>query len=258
MIAFSVPRILPGSRNDISEQQQQTKQLSALVEFILECSNFLIFFWICGCGTDIANCLDGSLEFWKSNAKEGLEIGAQILVWRLLKELFLFQWKTPHLTAERPSWEVLWEAELEDTAEEIPHTLLVSLERKGSFLIVYCIWEGSRNSLDNEPGISCSSWGLHTAGILSPEPFCNQCTLCNGSGISSGSIMGSRIRVISQCSVYCGLEVNVSEIIFLPSSLGSLWSSIEEMFLTCPSPLVKNDSNESCIRHSINVYRIND
>lgn len=105
-IAFSIPSILPGSRNDISEQQQKN-QLSALVEFILERRNFLTFFWICGCGADIANCLEGSLEFWKSNAKEGLEVGAQILVWRLLKELFLFQWKTPHLTAERTSWEVL-------------------------------------------------------------------------------------------------------------------------------------------------------
>lgn len=77
--------------------------------------------------------------------------------------------------------------------------------------------------------------------------------------------MESRIRVISQCSAYCGLEVNVTEITFLPSSFGSLWSGIEEMpapggleRLTCPSPSVKSDWNESRSRHSINVYRIND
>lgn len=52
-----------------------------------------MFFFICGCGADIAVCLDGALGFSKSSANEGLGAGALILVWRLLKELFQFQWK---------------------------------------------------------------------------------------------------------------------------------------------------------------------
>lgn len=56
-----------------------------------------MFFVICGCGADVANRLDDPLEFWKSNANEGREVETLILVWRLLKELFLLQWKTPSL-----------------------------------------------------------------------------------------------------------------------------------------------------------------
>ena len=40
----------------------------------------LMFFFICGCGADIAVCLDGALGFWKSSANEGLGAGALILV----------------------------------------------------------------------------------------------------------------------------------------------------------------------------------
>lgn len=32
----------------------------------------LMFFLTCGCGADIANYLDDPLEFWRSNANEGL------------------------------------------------------------------------------------------------------------------------------------------------------------------------------------------
>lgn len=56
-----------------------------------------MFFLICGCGAYTANCLDDPLEIWKSNANEGLGVGALILIWRLLKELFQFQWKTHSL-----------------------------------------------------------------------------------------------------------------------------------------------------------------
>lgn len=205
------------------------------MEFILECRNFLTSFWICGCGADIANCLDGSLEFWKSNAEDGLEVGAQIPVWRLLKGMFLFQWKTPQLTAERASWGVPWlKCRIGGHCRGDPSYIGGISGKEGEFS--YLLFSGgSRNSLFNGPGVSCSRWwegfGISTAGIPFPEPFWNQCTMCSRSGISSGSILESRIRVVSQCSVYCGLEVNVSEIIFLPSSCGSLWSSIEEMFL---------------------------
>ena len=38
------------------------------------------FSFICGCGADIAVCLDGALGFWKSGANKGLGAGAPVLV----------------------------------------------------------------------------------------------------------------------------------------------------------------------------------
>lgn len=70
-------------------------------------SNLLMFFLICGCGADIANGLDDPVEFWKSITNEGLEVGTLILVWRLSKEFFLFQWRPPRLELLRwISWEI--------------------------------------------------------------------------------------------------------------------------------------------------------